>query len=64
MGAGCWCYLRWQVFVYKAIVYMLEKNGPIMLTAVSKGHPPPPLSLTSRGVLGIWCYASLRPIDG
>lgn len=45
MGAGCWCYLRWQVFVYKAIVYMLEKNGPITLTAVSKGHPPHPFLL-------------------
>lgn len=48
MGAGCWCYLRWQVFVYKAIVYMLEKNGPIMLTAVSKGHPPTPFSYVKR----------------
>lgn len=49
MGVGCWCYLRWQVFVYKAIVYMLEKNGPIMLTAVSKGHPPPtPFSYVKR----------------
>lgn len=54
MGVGCWCYLRWQVFVYKAIVYMLEKNGPIMLTAVSKGHPPPHPFLLRQEVY--WVY--------